>query len=146
MVSMIRAVLIDDEKNNVENLQLLLSKHCPEVDVVATANSSDKGYEEILTHTPDLVFLDIQMPGKTGFDLLTMLPRFEFELVFVTAFDKYGIQAVKFAAIDYLLKPLNVNELKEAVAKVSETLQSKRNNRQLENLVQLLQNQRNKEE
>ncbi len=114
---MINAIIIDDEQHNVTNLQRLLEQHCKEVTIVATANNAEDGITMIKTHQPNLVFLDIQMPGKTGFDLLLALPRVDFEIVFVTAFDQYGIPAVKFSAMDYLVKPVNVEELKGAVQK-----------------------------
>ena len=114
---MINAIIIDDEQHNITNLQRLLEQHCKEVTIVATANNAEDGITMIKTHQPNLVFLDIQMPGKTGFDLLLALPRVDFEIVFVTAFDQYGIPAVKFSAMDYLVKPVNVEELKGAVQK-----------------------------
>lgn len=114
---MINAIIIDDEQHNVTNLQRLLEQHCKEVTVVATANNAEDGIAAISAHRPNLVFLDIQMPGKTGFDLLLALPKVDFEIVFVTAFDQYGIAAVKFSAMDYLMKPVNVEELKGAVRK-----------------------------
>jgi len=141
---MIQAVVIDDEQNNLDNLVQLLAEYCPEVSVAATALNADEGREIILRHRPDLVFLDIQMPGKNGFDLLQSLPQYNFEIIFVTAYDQYGIQAVKFAAVDYLLKPIHVDELRAAVKKAAERNQHKKQNLQLENLLRLLQ--QNKEE
>jgi len=99
----ITAVLIDDEKNNLDNLSQLLKTYCPGVEVLATALDATEGRRIILQYQPELVFLDIQMPGKTGFDLLRELNQYDFEVIFVTAYDQYGIQAVKFAAVDYLL-------------------------------------------
>jgi len=143
---MIRAIIIDDEKNNVDNLAGLLKKYCPSVEVVDTAMNADEGKQIILQQKPDLVFLDIQMPVKNGFDLLQSLPEHDFEEIFVTAFDQYGIQAVKFAAIDYLLKPVNIEELKTAVEKVMEKRKKQKDNLQLENLLELLQNRQQKNE
>jgi len=143
---MIKAVLIDDEKNNLDNLAQLLKNCCPSVNIVAIARNADEGRNIILQHNPDLVFLDIQMPRKTGFDLLQSLTRYDFEVIFVTAYDQYGIQAVKFAAVDYLLKPINVDELQSAVNRAIEKSNKKKQNLQLENLIQLLQQQQNKEE
>jgi two-component system LytT family response regulator len=143
---MITAVIIDDEKNNIKNLEGLLQKHCPQVNVLASATNAKEGKEIILQQHPDLVFLDIQMPVKNGFDLLRDLTSYDFEIIFVTAFDKYGIQAVKFSAIDYLLKPVNIEELKTAVEKVEQKTKKKNQNLQLENLVQLLQHQQQKGE
>ncbi len=142
----IRAVLIDDEKNNIDNLRQLLNAYCPEVTVVATANNADTGKEIILQYQPDLVLLDIQMPAKNGFDLLKSLPKFDFEIIFVTAYDQYGIQAVKFAAVDYLLKPINTDELQLAIKKAFEKSLQKKQNLRLENLIQLLQQQQHKDE
>src|SRR5215831_10198209 len=107
----LRSVIVDDEPNNIGNLSILLERHCPEVELVGQASNAGDGRKLILEQEPDLVFLDIQMPGKSGFDLLRELDEYSFEIVFITAYDKYGIQAVKFAAIDYLLKPINVDEL-----------------------------------
>ena len=142
----ITAVLIDDEKNNLSNLSGLLAVYCPEVTVTGEAQSAVEGREQILRLHPDLVFLDIQMPGTNGFELLQQLPPPAFEVIFVTAHDQYGIQAVKFAAVDYLLKPIDVNELKAAVHKSALRLAEKKKNRQLENLLHLLHQQQNKDE
>ena len=138
----IKAVLIDDETNNLQNLQQLLNRHCPEVQVLATALTADEGRHIILQHQPDVVFLDIQMPGKNGFDLLRSLTHYEFDVIFVTAFDQYGIQAVKFAAIDYLLKPINPEELQIAVSRVVAKSRNKKQNLQLENLINLFRQQK----
>jgi two-component system LytT family response regulator len=139
-------VLIDDEKNNLDNLEQLLSAGCPGVKVVATALNADDGKKIILRHRPDLVFLDIQMPGQSGFDLLRSLTSYDFEIIFVTAYDHYGIQAVKFAAVDYLLKPIHADELQEAVRKAAIKSQHKKQNLQLENLIQLIRQRQHKDE
>jgi two-component system, LytTR family, response regulator len=142
----VRAVIIDDEQKNVDNISALLSTYCPQVEVIGTAFDAASGKLMILQMQPQLVFLDIQMPGESGFDMLRSLNRYNFEVIFVTAYDKYGIQAVKFAAVDYLLKPVNITELQLAVDKVIERLQYKNQNLQLENLIQLLQHQQHKED
>jgi len=110
-----RAILIDDEISNLENLQSLLEKHCPQVRIMATAQNVSDAVEAIEKYLPLLVFLDIQMGEQTGFDILKLLPTRNFEVIFVTAYDQYGIQAVKFAALDYLLKPIDIEELVNAV-------------------------------
>lgn len=142
----VRAVLVDDEQNNIDNLLHLLQKHCRDVDVVATASSADEAESVINAQNPDLLFLDVQMPGRSGFDLLKALPQSSFEIIFVTAYDHYGIQAVKFSAIDYLLKPINVDELKAAVEKAVIKIGGQRQNRRLENLLHLLQQGRQRDE
>jgi len=142
---MIHAVIIDDEQNNIDNLSILLKQHCPQVNVVSTAKSASEGENIILIHAPDLVFLDIQMPERSGFDLLKSLNNYSFEIIFVTAYDQYGIQAVKFAAIDYILKPINIEELKLAVQKVIQKSALKKQNLQLDNLIKLLKQKHQKE-
>jgi len=136
---MVTGVIIDDEENNILNLQLLLSKYKNEITICETAMSAEEGIQIIKQHTPDVVFLDIQMPGKNGFQLLQALPRLDFEVIFVTAYDQYGIQAVKFAALDYLLKPIKAEELHHAIHKAIEKSLVKKQNLQLQNLVSLLQ-------
>ena len=135
---MMRAVLVDDEISNLENLQALLEKHCPQVSVLAMAQSVGDAVDVIGKYLPNLVFLDIQMGDKTGFDLLKLLPWRYFEVVFVTAYDQYGIQAVKFAALDYLLKPIDIEELMDAVNKAEYKLATQKQNSQLEFLLQQL--------
>lgn len=139
-----RSIIIDDETNNIDNLQLLLQQHCPAIKIIATATNADQAEKLILLHQPDLLFLDIQMPDKNGFDLLRSLPDPGFEVIFVTGFDKYGIQAVRFSAIDYLLKPIVVTELVAAVERAVNKSSLKMKNRQLENLIELLQKENNK--
>jgi two-component system LytT family response regulator len=141
---MINAVIIDDEPINIANLQNLIQLHCVDVRVVATAPDADSGREVIRQYGPDLVFLDIQMPRKDGFDLLRELSFFDFEIIFVTAHDQYGIQAIKFAAIDYLLKPVSILELKEAIAKVEAKKRLMRQNQKIENLISMLAQSQNK--
>jgi two-component system LytT family response regulator len=140
------AILIDDEENNLDNLRRLLNQYCPEVRVIGTAMDAAAGKRLIATLRPELVLLDIQMPGENGLQLLQQLPNLDFQLIFVTAYDQYGIQAVKFAAVDYLLKPINTHELQEAVRKAMLRHGERSRNAQLENLLQLLQRQSFKEE
>jgi len=141
---MIQAVIIDDEKNNIDNLSGLLQQYCSQVYIAGVAMSADEGAGLIRTLNPNLVFLDIQMPGKNGFQMLEELPGLSFEIILVTAFDQYGIQAIKFSAVDYLLKPLNIDELKAAVQKAEKRITEKMQNRELENLLQLIRNREEK--
>lgn len=131
-----KAILIDDEKSNLENLAGLLVKYCPDLKLVGMVSNADDGLNLINLHQPDLLFLDIQMGKNSGFDLLAQITNPSFEVVFVTAYDQYGIQAVKFAALDYLLKPINTNELINAVAKAEIRIKSKKRNEQLSFLLQ----------
>src|SRR5690606_20807769 len=125
-------------KSNLENLQTLLEKHCPQVTIVATAQNVSDSVNAIEKYLPDLVFLDIQMGKQTGFDVLKLLPSRNFEVVFVTAYDQYGIQAVKFAALDYLLKPIDIEELMSAVNKAERKLATQMQTSQLDFLLQQL--------
>lgn len=133
-----RAVLIDDEISNLENLRTLLEKHCPEVNILAALQNVSDAVDAIEKYLPDLVFLDIQMGEQTGFDILKLLPKRNFEVVFVTAYDQYGIQAVKFAALDYLLKPIDIEELMNAVNKAKQKLATQMQTSQLDFLLQQL--------
>ena len=135
---MISAIIVDDEPINISNLQALLARNCKEIDVIGTATSADEASALILTLKPDVVFLDIEMPGKNGFDLLKSLPAPDFDVVFVTAYDAYGIMAVKFSALDYLLKPINITELKNTVARIEQSVSTKKQNARLHNLLYLL--------
>jgi len=141
---MIRSLIIDDEPNNIESMELLLANNCENILVSGTALNAQDGFELINSHKPDLIFLDIQMPGQGGFDLLKRFSRYDFEIIFVTAYDQYGIQAIKFSAIDYLLKPLQAEELKKAVEKVQKKMDQKKENLLLINLLEYLKDKENK--
>ena len=135
---MIKAIIIDDETNNQELISNLLSSYAENIQVVSIADSVESGFQAITEHQPDLVFLDIQMGEQTGFDVLKLLPKRNFEVIFITAYDQYGIQAVKFAALDYLLKPIDIEELINAVNKAGNKLAAQIQNLQLDFLLQQL--------
>ncbi|WP_109829335.1 LytR/AlgR family response regulator transcription factor [Reichenbachiella versicolor] len=129
----IRAVIIDDELNGRENLKGTLSKHCPNVQIIGQANSAVEGIKTIQEHSPELVFLDIEMPGGNGFEVLKFFDNPDFKVIFVTAYDHFAIQAIKFSALDYILKPIDALQLIGAVNKL-EKLQSEWN-RKLQNFL-----------
>lgn len=114
----LRAILVDDEEPGRKNLTILLNSYCPEVELMGAASSAFEAKEMINCFNPDLVFLDINMPLLNGFEFLEMFDRRDFFVIFVTAHDEFGIQAVKANAVDYLLKPISIRELKLAVQKV----------------------------
>jgi len=122
MKRIINAVIVDDEFPARENLNKLLEEYCTDVNVVGKAANVNEAKELIDNLKPDVVFLDINMPGMNGFDLLDKLSEKNFCLVFVTAFNEYGIQAVKANAIEYLLKPVSVKELQQTISKIRELL------------------------
>ncbi len=114
---MIRVLIIDDEKHCCDNLQWQLQQYCPEIEVMAVCNTAQKGLQLIQHHHPQLIFLDVEMPGMTGFEMLKVLPEINFDIIFTTAFDQYAIRAIKFGALDYLIKPIDKDELREAINK-----------------------------
>lgn len=121
---MIKAIIIDDETNNQELISNLLKSYAENIQVVALANSVETAYQAIMEHHPDLIFLDIQMPDGTGFDLLKKFEKINFKIIFVTAHQEFAIEAFKYSALDYLLKPLSPTNLIEAVKKVEESISS----------------------
>ena len=135
---MITAILVDDEPKALKSLEQLVSKFCPEIDILATATSADFAYGSILEHRPQLVFLDVAMPNESGFDLLKRLPSLDFELIFVTGFDQYAIQAFSFSAIGYILKPVESTDLINAVniakSRIQLRTENERNNQLLRNI------------
>ena len=131
----LKSIIVDDEPKSRNNLHDLLLEYCPQVEIVGEAASATEALKLIKQQAPDLIFLDIEMPGGSGFDLLKSLSSQNFEVIFVTAFDKYGIQAVKFCAIDYLLKPIDIFELSKAVEKAQTQIVRKKENLRLVELV-----------
>lgn len=115
---MIRAVIIDDEKLARDVIANYLREFCPDVEVVAQASSVKTALEAIQKTSPDLIFLDIEMPDGNGFDLLNLFEKIDFRIIFITAYSEYAIRAFRFSALDYLLKPVKIDELIDAVARV----------------------------
>jgi two-component system LytT family response regulator len=115
---MIKALIIDDEKHCSDNLQWQLKQYCPEVEITTICNNAEKGLNEIYKQQPQLVFLDVEMPGISGFEMLEKLKEINFDIIFTTAFNQYAIRAIKFGALDYLVKPIDKDELHAAVDKV----------------------------
>jgi len=117
---MIKAILIDDEVHCLDTLSILLKEFCADVQIVEQCHSGSEGLLSIKKTEPDLVFLDIEMPGMNGFEMLEQLADFSFAIIFTTSYDQYAIRAIRFSALDYLLKPIDPNELISAVRKVME--------------------------
>jgi two-component system LytT family response regulator len=123
-----RSIIIDDERNVREVLELLLQRYCKEIEVVALASSAAEGRELLKKHNVDFIFLDISMPKEDGFTFLNSIPKENYCVIFVTAFEDYALRALKASAIDYLLKPITPQDLIEAVSKAvrhHELLQSR---------------------
>jgi two-component system, LytTR family, response regulator len=119
---MLKAILIDNDYRDREILELLLRKYCvEEVFIAGNAETVTKAYQLVLETKPDLIFLDVELGMETGFDLLSKFTDFSFKVIFVTAYDRYALQAIKFNALDYLLKPIEITELVRAVQKTMKT-------------------------
>lgn len=118
MSKKLRTIIVDDEPDAVNFISSIIGEYCSSLEIVGTANNVIEGVSKIKEESPDLIFLDVEMPNGTGFDLLTHFPEKDFDVVFITAFNHYAIKAIKFSAVDYILKPININEFIEAVNKV----------------------------
>jgi len=135
---MIKTIIIEDEKKSLEMLAAIIKKNCPELEIVGLAGGVNEGVELINARKPELVFLDISMPDGSGFDLLERVAGNKFELIFATASDQHAIRAIKYSACDYLLKPIDIDELKLAVEKVVKKKNAIPNMENLQFLIQHL--------
>jgi len=115
---MIESVIIEDEKRSANLLSNLITEYCPDVTVTGIAASVKTGLQLVLKARPSLIFMDIEMPDGTAFELLEQIPDKKFHVIFTTAFDHYAVRAIKFSALDYLLKPVSIVDLKVAIEKV----------------------------
>lgn len=134
-----KAIIIDDEKRARVSLSLLLQEYCPEIEVLAECENLPEGVKAIRKYSPNIIFLDIEMPGHSGLELLDFFDENEitFDIIFTTAYNEYAIKAFKFSAIDYLLKPINPNELVESIKRVEKQKQKLQNYKTLkENIKQ----------
>ena len=120
----ITTIIIDDEQNARENLKLILEDFCPEINVVAEAGSAEEARALITKHEPNLLFLDINMPNEDGFELLDSIENKNFSVIFITAHNQFALKALKAGAIDYIEKPIDIEDLQAAVAKISTEDQS----------------------
>jgi two-component system, LytTR family, response regulator len=125
---MIKAIIIDDERTSRETIKGLLKKNCPDVQVVGEADGFVSGLNKINSLQPDVIFLDIQMPDGSGFKLLEEIDEINFEVIFTTAYDQFAIKAIRYSALDYLLKPINPDELTHAVGKLAMKLKKGKDN------------------
>ncbi|HAE29857.1 MAG TPA: DNA-binding response regulator [Flavobacteriales bacterium] len=142
---MLKAIIVDDEEKNREGLARMIDQFCHDVAVVGKAESASAAKKAIQEHQPDLVFLDIEMPGGNGFSLLEEMPNPNFQVIFTTAHADYAIKAIKFAALDYLLKPININELKTAVEKAIINMNAAQDGSLLKKKIEVLKDNRKNE-
>jgi len=131
----IKAIIIEDEERSRIVLQNLLETYCPEVEVVGEADSVISAVKTVISLKPDLLFLDVQIAGGTGFDVLEKLNDLKVSVIFTTAYDHYALKAFKFSALDYLLKPIDIDELKAAVKKVSASTVKEEEQYKIKNLL-----------
>jgi len=136
---MITATIVDDEPDCCESMVMLLERYCPEVKVLDICYSAETALHSIKAHEPKILFLDIEMPFMNGFELLEKLGQINFELIFTTSYDQYAIKAIRFSALDYLLKPIDREELQKAVQKAAQRKQHPLP-QQLDMLLQKLKN------
>ncbi|WP_162126192.1 LytR/AlgR family response regulator transcription factor [Flavobacterium phycosphaerae] len=140
---MLRAIVIDDIENIRKRNITIIKANCPNIAIIGQADSVESGVKIIKQLTPDIVFLDVEMPDGTGFELLQNLTPFTFKVIFITGYEDFAIKAFRFSAIDYLLKPLNANHLVEAVKKAEESLSKEVFDMKLNNLFANLERPKN---
>jgi two-component system LytT family response regulator len=133
---LIRTIIIDDEQHCIDSLAFDLQKHCKDIELIETCTNPKEGLLAIKKQKPELIFLDVQMPWMNGFEMLELLDQINFAIIFTTAFDQFAAKAFRISAIDYLLKPIDVNDLKEAVKKTAEKIQHKSGTDNIANLLQ----------
>jgi len=131
----IKTILVDDEARALTSLEKLLSIHCPEIEVLGSCRDANEAIEMIQQEQPALIFLDISMPGKDGFELLQELPGLSFEIIFVTAYNQYMLQAFQFSAVDYILKPVDYRQLVLAVKRAVQRIDQKTGMQHVETLL-----------
>jgi len=139
----LKAIIIDDEANSRNSLRQKLTVHCPEVEIIAECESGEAGIKAIEEINPHIIFLDVEMPRMNGFTMLQQLHNRNFEVIFTTAYDHYAIRAIRFSALDYLVKPVDVDELKTSVAATLQKRNRSGNNDRLETLLHNLVNEKN---
>ncbi len=140
-LSKLRAIIIDDEPESLQAVTKQIELHCKQVEIVHSCDRGQKGIEAIALHQPDLVFLDIEMPGMTGLEMLERIPNINFGVIFITAYNEYALDAIKLSALDYLLKPLEIEQLEAAVAKAEEKFNREKTLERFRVMIDLMEKQ-----
>ncbi|MEO6231730.1 MAG: LytTR family DNA-binding domain-containing protein [Ferruginibacter sp.] len=135
---MFSAIIIDDEANSRNSLKQKLANHCPDLTVIGECENGEEAIKMLAEKEPDIIFLDVEMPRMNGFTMLQKLSKKNFEVIFITAYDHYAIKAIRFSALDYLVKPVEVDELKVAVEKAAQKRKAPSENNRLEIMLQNL--------
>lgn len=136
----LKAVIVDDELSGIEVLEYALKKHCPEIEIVQTFTSSTEALEKIPSLMPDVLFMDVEMPQLNGFELVEKLTANNFQVIFTTAYNEFALKAFRVSALDYLLKPVDVEELKAAVSKLKS--HAKQDNQAMDALLDYIKSQK----
>jgi len=140
---MLTAIIIDDEKNSRNSLRKKLENHCADIVITGECENGEEGIKMLGEQEPDIVFLDVEMPRLNGFNMLQQLASYNFEVIFITAYDHYAIKAIKFSALDYLVKPVAIEDMKAAVEKADQKRRKAAGNERLEMLLQNLMQEKN---
>ncbi|MBC7866314.1 MAG: response regulator, partial [Gloeobacteraceae cyanobacterium ES-bin-316] len=135
---MLTAVIIDDEKSSRNSLKQKLSNHFADIEIIGECENAEAAIKLLAEQKPDILFLDVEMPRMNGFSLLQQLPDKNFEVIFITAYDHYAIKAIKFSALDYLVKPVAIEDLKIAIEKLVKKRNTSSSNERLEMLLKNL--------
>jgi two-component system LytT family response regulator len=143
---MLTAIIIDDETSSRNALRQKLTNYCTGVNIIADCENGEDGIKNIDEKKPDIVFLDVEMPRMNGFTMLQQLHNRDFELIFITAYDHYAIKAIKFSALDYLVKPVEIEDLKAAVEKAVQKRKHSPGNERVELLLQNLMNEKKEQQ
>ncbi len=140
---MLKAVIVDDEPDAIESIKLILNDHFSDIVITGTAQSVKQAISIINTHKPDVVFLDIEMPNGNGFDVLEGLTNKDFHVIFITAYNQYALKAFKYSAVDYILKPVDIDELVNAIKRINDSTQPKEvNGKKMDNLLENMRKER----
>ncbi|WP_298792046.1 LytR/AlgR family response regulator transcription factor [uncultured Allomuricauda sp.] len=142
----LKVVIVEDEKHSREILKSLLEEFCKDVQVIATASSVDEAVKVLSVYSPDIVFLDIELQSGVGFEILEQIKEPSFEIIFTTAFEKYAVKAIKFSSLDYLLKPIALDELQKSIEKARVKMDTNVYRQQLDTLLQSLSRESSKQE
>lgn len=142
----LKVVIVEDEKHSRETLKKLLEEFCEDVKIIATASSVKEAVKVLSVFSPDIVFLDIELQPGVGFDVLNQIKEPNFEIIFTTAFEKYAIKAIKFSSLDYLLKPIDLDELQQAIEKARNRMDKNVSRLQIETLIQNLSQESSRQE
>ena len=135
---MFTAIIIDDETSSRNSLRQKLTNHCTEIEIIGECENGEAGIKMLTNKKPEIVFLDVEMPRMNGFTMLQQLPQKNFEVIFITAYDHYAIKAIKFSALDYLVKPVAIEDLKTAIEKAAQKRKQSQGNERLELLLENL--------